>query len=206
MSVLVSTSLLAQVKIACVGNSITEGWNGYPSYVQPLRELLDSNYVVHNFGKSGATVLRAGDVPYWSQPAFSQVLESDANVILIMLGTNDTKPQNWNLHNREFKLDYAELIDTLYSTNQIALIYPVIPPPVCKDNYGIRDSMLQSQIPILKEIADEKGLALIDIRTPLRSVCDSFKDGIHPTQPAADSIAAVIYRHLVQLQPESKVK
>lgn len=40
------------------------GWHGNRSYVPPLQKLLGANYVVLNEGRSGATALKNGDVPY----------------------------------------------------------------------------------------------------------------------------------------------
>ena len=55
------------IKVACVGNSITEGMkiedpaeNAYPA---PLGRLGGEGYDVGNFGKSVATLLRNGTMP-----------------------------------------------------------------------------------------------------------------------------------------------
>lgn len=199
-------SLFAQVKIVCVGNSITEGWHGNPSYVPPLQKLLGTNYIVLNKGRSGATALKKGDVPYWTQSVFSQTLTSKADVITIMLGTNDTKSKNWDSYGSEFKSDYAALIDTLRSANKNAKIFPVLPTPVCIDNYGIRNVILKSVISIIKEEANEKGLTTIDVNTPLLSSCNCFADGVHPNADGADTLANVFYRSITQMANSSESK
>jgi lysophospholipase L1-like esterase len=200
--------LFAQIKVACVGNSITQGWHGNPSYVPPLQKLLGSNYIVLNEGRSGTTVLKKGDVPYWTQNVFSQTLASNADVITIMLGTNDTKSKNWDNYGSEFKSDYVALIDTLRSANKNAQIFLVIPPPVCIDNYGIRNSVLKSVISIIKEVANEKGLTIIDVNTPLLSSCNCFADGVHPNAAGADTLANVFSRSITSIvkgRPEAVV-
>jgi len=189
-------SLSAQTKVACVGNSITEGWHGNPSYVPPLQNLLGTNYTVRNYGKSGATALKKGDVPYWTQGVFTQALKSNADIITIMLGTNDTKSKNWDSYGSEFKSDYAALIDTLQSANKNAQIFPVIPVPVFRDNYGIRNEILKLEIPIIEEIANEKGLTVIDANTPLLPFSSYFPDGVHPNAAGADTIASVLFRSI----------
>ena len=190
-----AAALLLRLKLR-VGNSITEGWHGNPSYVPPLQKLLGTNYIVLNEGRSGATALKKGDVPYWTQSVFSQTIKSNADVITIMLGTNDTKSKNWDSYGSEFKSDYAALIDTLKSANKNAQIFPVIPPSVCIDNYGIRNSILKLVISIIKEVAKEKGLTTIDVNTPLLSSCSSFADGVHPNAVGADTIASVLSRSI----------
>ena len=189
-------SLSAQIKVACIGDSITEGWNGNPSYVPTLQQLLGMDYIVENDGKSGATVLKKGNVPYWNQKAFSTAMKSNADIITIMLGTNDRKSKNWDSYSSEFKADYMALIDTVQSANKKAKIFLVIPVPVCRDNYGIRNDIMQLEIPIIREIAREKKLNIIDANTPLFPYCDLFDDGVHPKMTAADKIAHVLFESI----------
>ncbi len=189
-------SLSAQIKVACIGDSITEGWNGNPSYVPTLQQLLGENYIVENDGKSGATVLKNGNVPYWKQNAFAKAMKCDADIVTIMLGTNDTKAKNWDSYSNEFKADYIALIDTVQSANKKAKIFVVIPVPVCRDNYGIRKDIMEKEILIIKEIAKEKNLNIIDANTPLLAYCDSFEDGVHPKMAAAEKIASVLFERI----------
>ena len=57
-----------QIKVACVGNSITYGLKlenrEKQSYPAQLQQLLGSDYIVGNFGKSGTTLLSKGHHPY----------------------------------------------------------------------------------------------------------------------------------------------
>ncbi len=64
-----------QIKVACVGDSITFGFtienrdqNSYPAQ---LGRLLGKNWEVKNFGVIGATLLKKGDMPYWKQKAWA---------------------------------------------------------------------------------------------------------------------------------------
>ncbi|MFI1744055.1 GDSL-type esterase/lipase family protein [Thalassobellus sediminis] len=193
-----TTSLFAQIKVSCVGNSITEGWNGNPSYVPILQKLLGSDYIVENNGKSGATILKKGNKPYNQQHAFTKAINSNADIITILLGTNDTKSKNWDNYSSQFKSDYMSLIDTLLSKNKNAKIYLVIPVPVCKENYGIRNHILNLEIPIIKEIAKEKRLSIIDANTPLLASCHYFNDGVHPNIEGANAIAMLLYKSIIK--------
>ena len=73
------------IRIACVGDSITEV-SGYPSHLQSL---LGAQYLVENFGVSGATVLLDSWRPYMDQPEFQSAKEFQPDIIVIILGTND---------------------------------------------------------------------------------------------------------------------
>src|SRR2546427_157899 len=93
------------IRVACVGDSITYGsgvagreTNSYPAV---LGRCLGPRFEVRNFGVSGATLLKQGDKPYWNLPAFQDVSEFQPNAIVLKLGTNDSKPQNW-AHKAEF--------------------------------------------------------------------------------------------------------
>mgnify|MGYP000729126583 CR=1 FL=1 len=64
--IILSTPLYAKspIKVACIGNSITFGTGTEnpqtESYPAQLQQLLGHNYIVGNFGKPGATLLKRG--------------------------------------------------------------------------------------------------------------------------------------------------
>src|SRR5690242_3952386 len=103
----------APVKIACIGDSITEGLGlsspSTQSYPARLQQLLGTNYMVRNFGVRGRTLLKQGDLPYWKEPFFKQSHDFYPDIVIIQLGTNDSKPQNWR-YGTNFVSNYEELI------------------------------------------------------------------------------------------------
>ena len=109
-----------QIKVACVGDSITyghgvSGWarNNYPA---TLQKLLGKEYNVRNFGHSGRTASENGDKPYTESKQFKLSLEYDADILVIMLGSNDTKPQNWSgVH--DFITEYGAIVDAYLQNN-----------------------------------------------------------------------------------------
>jgi len=100
-----SAAYKAPVRVACIGDSITEGVGGgvkpATSWPAQLQGLLGASWQVGNFGVSGRTLLKQGDLPYWNDKAYQNALGFKPDVVIIMLGTNDTKPQNWK-HEAEF--------------------------------------------------------------------------------------------------------
>ena len=100
---LISQSLFSQqdtIRIACVGNSITDGnamSSKSDSYPMALGRYLGAGYDVRNCGKSGTTMLKNGDYSYWNEQLFDDAINFNPNIVTIMLGTNDSKPQNWDL-------------------------------------------------------------------------------------------------------------
>ncbi|HSV13091.1 MAG TPA: GDSL-type esterase/lipase family protein, partial [Tepidisphaeraceae bacterium] len=96
-------------KVACVGDSITYGSRiedrAHDSYPAQLGRMLGDQYNVRNFGVSGATLLKKGDRPYNKTKEYQPALDFAADIVVIMLGTNDSKPQNIS-HKDEFVADY----------------------------------------------------------------------------------------------------
>ena len=85
-----------------VGDSITYGYGSADpatdSYPSQFAKMLgdDSKYEVHNFGVSGRTMMKSGDYPYWNEQAFEEALASKANYLVLMLGTNDARGDQYN--------------------------------------------------------------------------------------------------------------
>ena len=93
-----ATNALA-TNVACVGNSITEGYGIWADkkYPDHLQEMLGSDYTVSNFGVSSMTFagekIKGGDnnSSYWKTEKFKAALASSPDIVVIELGTNDSK-------------------------------------------------------------------------------------------------------------------
>ncbi len=199
-----SQSLFAQIKVACIGNSITEGFGlqspSTQSYPVVLQTLLGNAYKVQNDGVTAKTLLKNGDQPYWTQGDLPQVFSFKPNIVTLMLGTNDTKPQNWDAYNSEFEGDYSAMIDTLSAISSSPRIFLVLPTPIWSNTMGIRDSAMQKIIIIIKQIGLQGGLTVIDCNTPFLQSQAHFPDGVHPDSVGADSIAHIMYRSIIRPQ------
>lgn len=201
------------VKVACIGNSITDGHGidvatqfGYPALLQ---QMLDDNYWVKNFGVSARTMLNKGDNPYMNEMAWKDAVAFNPDIVIIKLGTNDSKPQNWQ-YGAEFKNDLKQMITTLRpdlaqpqkkkgkkSKNvlpakpQIILCTPI---PAFKSTWNINDSIIaNSIIPIQQEVAREYGLQVIDLHTLFADKSDLVQsDGIHPNEKGVKRMAEIM--------------
>lgn len=203
-----STGAATKIKIACIGNSITYGYGlsnqssqSYPGRLQAL--FGTAGYTVQNGGVNSTTMTKKGDVPYWKSGAFPQVFSFQPDIITIKLGTNDTKPQNWDNCGRgvQYKADYLSMIDTLRNIPTHPRIFLILPVPVFPNatgaSWGIRDSVIQKEISIIKAVAAACTLIVIDANTPLKNFPQYFKtDGVHPDAAGEDTIASVVYRAL----------
>src|SRR4051794_17580832 len=111
---LAAMGIPAQIKVACVGNSITAGSTlsnaGTQAYPSRLGALLGSGYSVKNEGLSGAYMQKAGRSPYWTTSQFKDVFAYKPAIITICLGTNDARATQWN--RARYIADYKAMIDT----------------------------------------------------------------------------------------------
>jgi len=173
----------AKIKIACVGNSITQGpgRENPDSYPLQLQEILGEAYDVKNFGVSGRTLLKKGDYPYWDEPQFEEVKQFKPDILIIKLGTNDSKSQNWQFKD-EFVSDYLDLIKAFKkSMPKKSKVFICLPVPVFKTNFGITEDVLVNEMrPMLLEIAKKSKSQVINLYDPLLPYSDLFPDGIHP--------------------------
>jgi acyl-CoA thioesterase I len=192
-------ALAVPIKVACVGDSITQnsGWS------DKLGVLLGANYTSTNYGVSGTTLLKKGDVTYWTTGAFTQSHSSNPDIVVIMLGTNDSKPQNWNTHKGEFVGDYEALIDSYAALPSHPKIYVTLCPPAGTNGYGISGTVIENEVlPDLEQIAVAKGLPTIDVFTAFgghnldQSLYGSPADLVHPNAKGAQRIADTVYAAL----------
>ncbi len=196
---MISTLAFSQspIKIACVGNSITQGpgRDNPDSWPLQMQAILGDAYEVGNFGVSGRTLLRKGDYPYWNEPQFQQVKDFGADILVIMLGTNDSKPQNWK-YASEFRQDYLDMIAEFKKTMPAdGKVYVVMPVPVTRENFGITPVVMNNeQRMMIIDIALDSGSELIDLYTPFMGHEDLLPDGVHPNTEGLAIMAKVVAR------------
>ena len=201
------------IKVACIGNSITDGHGiemapayGYPAQLQ---KILGKDYWVKNFGVSARTMLNKGDYPYMNEMAWKDAVAFKPDIVIIKLGTNDSKPENWQ-YGAEFKQDLQQMITTLRpdlaqpikkKKSKKATVQPVgpqiflcTPIPAFKSTWNINDSVIVNNIiPIQQEVAKEYGLQVIDLHTLFANDGEKMlDDGIHPDDKGARRMAEII--------------
>jgi lysophospholipase L1-like esterase len=171
-------------RLVCVGNSITEGYGtssiAFDNYPAQSGILLGDGWSVKNAGVSGRTMLRSGDFPIWNEQKFRDGLAFNPDIVTICLGTNDSKPYNWD-DKEHFVADYSAMIDTFRSLPSNPVVWLCLPPPSFSDAFDIRDSIIIADIiPMIRGLAETKSCPIVDFNTLLLSHSDLFNDGIHP--------------------------
>lgn len=188
------------LRVACIGNSITDGMGidmsevyGYPAVLQ---RLLGKNYNVKNFGVSARTLMNKGDLPYMKEQAWADAQAFLPNIVVIKLGTNDSKDYNW-IHGADYGADLQKMVDTLRALPSKPQIYVCSPIPAARI-WGISDSVIvNGDIPAIKRVVKKNKLAYIDLHTEFKPTEGLMqRDGIHPTDKGAAQLAKIIAAHI----------
>ena len=181
------------VRVACIGNSITYGFgikDRAKTYPHQLGDLLGKNYIVKNFGVSGRTMLKKGYYPYWKENAFKEALAFKPQIVIICLGTNDSKPWNWK-YGDEFYSDYTSMVK-VFRNNGNPEIFVSYCPPAFSHKYSISDSVIHYQvIPLVDSVRKELHTKLIDFYDKMKNDSSMFFDGIHPDAKGAGVMAKI---------------
>ena len=191
------------IRVACLGDSITFGAGAaspeQESYPAQLASVLGTGYDVRNFGVGGCTLLFEGDRPYRGQPQFQAAVDFDPDIVLLLLGANDTcgaPRNNWD-HSASFLSDARALIRTLHRPGRRILV--ALPSPFLTTTPGLkpeRRADLEERNPRLEQIrgwwreaAQAEGVERVDLADALAPDPQLTTDGVHLTRAGYARIA-----------------
>ena len=192
------------VRVACIGNSITFGAGiknrSRDSYPSVLARMLGDNYWVKNFGVSARTMLNKGDHPYMNEPAYKNALAFNPNIVVIKLGTNDSKSFNWK-YKADFMKDAQNMINAFKGLPSQPKIYLCYPSKAYLTGDGINDAIISKEIiPMIKKLAKKNDLSVIDLHTAMDGMPELFPDRIHPNEKGAQVMAKAVYQSISALK------
>ena len=185
-----------KIRVACVGASITAGFgtedHAKQAYPAQMQSLLGDQYDVRNFGASGCTMLKKGDRPYWDTKAYKQALDFKPNIVVIDLGGNDSKAQNWK-HKDDFAADSKAMVESFQSLATKPRVLICLPMPSFKPpSDGINDEIIKQQSPMLRDVAADTHAQLVDLYVAFQNKKAWFKDGVHPNVEGAALMAQLV--------------
>ena len=186
------------IKIACIGDSITEGYGVEmeDSYPSKLQNLLPEKYEVRNYGVSGVTLLKDGDKPYWNEKRYNDALDWGADIVIISLGTNDSKPINWE-NKAHYVRDYLGLIQSFRKKSPNAEIFICKMTPAFSSNFDISNANVKTLLPLIDSIANKAHVSIIDFNTQFTTKSQLFSDGVHPNESGANLLANIISKRIL---------
>jgi lysophospholipase L1-like esterase len=186
------------LRVACVGDSITEGFKlanpSLESYPAQLSNLVADGVDVQNFGIRGRSVIKAGEQSYWDSEIYQQSLAYNPEVVVIMLGSNDMKDANF-AHRDSIVADYKALIESYKVLSSKPTIYICLPTPSYGTIRGITNKrIIDILIPKIQEVAKQTSVNIIDMHTLLSNKKELFPDTLHPNVAGAKIMAEHVYQ------------
>ncbi|MGN1140941.1 MAG: GDSL-type esterase/lipase family protein [Oliverpabstia sp.] len=204
-----------EVKIACVGDSLTYGMgvedreeNCYPMVLQNL--LGTDYYTVGNFGVNGAALQKEGDQSYWEEKRYEQSVSFEPDIVVLMLGTNDTKERNWK-SSETFRKDYEALIEEyekLDTKPTLILLTPSVlyqSGEIIADVRASSDSIISEEAQVILEIGNEKELSVINLYELTGNHPEWYNtDGVHLNAEGAAAIADEVACEIKNLEEKEE--
>lgn len=197
------------LRIACVGDSITEGIGASDktktSYPARLQALLGEGYEVGNFGHGGTTVT--------SYQKFSEYTDSLAfapDVVLAFLGTNDCINMTEEGKVDAWKSNYGNFLEIYKNLPSKPQVYAVT--ALYRSDYTQRRWTLEHVlVPAQKEVAAQKGVPVIDVyeltKDYFATAFYNAGDRLHPTDTGyaylAETIASALTGGQAGVSPET---
>ena len=189
------------IRVACVGDSITFGY-GLPesiraakSYPGDLGTRLGGGYLVKNFGHNGSTVMNLDWLPPIAKTEeYQQALAFNPNIVIIMGGTNDGMPRNWE-HVSQFSTDLKKITHSFLNLSTHPKVMIMVPPRLLpKSEHGMADdnycnNVNQALPQLLREFVRSNSLQLIDSRVVITTRDCYTPDGIHLTEKGCIKLA-----------------
>lgn len=192
-----------RIRISCVGDSLTYGsgvikTREVDSYPAKLQKKLGTSHLVSNFGVRNATASADGDLPYIGSVQYKKSLESEPNIVLLMLGTNDSKTYNWNA--KSYEEGIKSLVQTYKNLDTNPTVYLMISPYCFSlDGSDIAEYQVQPKVvagkirDIVEKVAAEEGVEVIDLYSVTVGKEERYRDGIHFDAEGYKIIADYIY-------------
>ena len=192
-----------RIRISCVGDSLTYGsgvikTRDVDSYPAKLQKKLGTSHLVSNFGVRNATASADGDLPYIGSTQYKKSLESEPDIVLLMLGTNDSKTYNWNA--KSYEEGIKSLVQTYKNLDTNPTVYLMISPYCFSlDGSDIAEYQVQPKVvagkirDIVEKVAAEEGVEVIDLYSVTVGKEEHYRDGIHFDAEGYKIIADYIY-------------
>ena len=119
-------------------------------------------------------------------------------MIVLMLGSNDSKPYNWNWS--RFEKEYEELVKELASEPWKPKVVLMVPPKAFPEEktgvvaFDIDDTVIRDRIrPLICSLGERYSLPVIDLYAQTENHPEYFCDGVHPNIAGNRFIADTVY-------------
>lgn len=193
-----------QIKVACIGASGTYGHGIFPwpakSYPAVLNDLLGDEYHVNNFGVSGSCVQTTSDQPYVNTDTYQEAVAYEADILVISMGSNDSKPENWK-GEEAFKASFQEYVERFLVEGKEQKVF-ICTTAKCwfpegvtegKTNYDLQPAVCDLMSEIMVQVAQENGWYLVDLHAATAANPQWYlEDLVHFNNEGAAGYAQVV--------------
>lgn len=193
------------IRVNCVGDSITYSLGVLPrrgkrSYPARLAGLLGKEYSVFNYGLTNRTLLPQGGFHYFSHRIGRAAVEDAADIVIFMLGSNDSKAVLWDA--AAFEQEYIAALERFRQSPRLKQLIVMIPPKIFTPRPGARgccDAVCRDEAaPIIRRVANACGAELVDLYALTENHPDWFPDKLHPNAEGNMAIAQEIAKHIAR--------
>lgn len=192
-----------KIRVACVGDSLTAGVGVtdrvVSSYPGQLGNLLGEGYEVRNFGNSGKRMINSHENAYSKTTQYTQSLGYNPDIVIFMLGTNDSNPPSWSAKTQTDFIESANMLLNSYKGLASApKVYIMLPPTAYTDNSALNNRITISVVPLLQKIAEEHGCEVIDLHTITNGKrSELYYDHLHLNETGYGLVAQTVYSAMV---------
>lgn len=196
------------IHVACLGDSITFGTGSadpsihcYPVYYQ---RMLGYNYYVEKYGLPSHSLIETDQPSYLNHDYFRKSAAAKPDVVIVMLGTNDTRPSRWADSAYKDWSDPARTQAFLNSGNKLVENYRKANPdvqiifatcPFVQQAADWTNNLIKYGNPLINQIASTNDCSVIDIFTYTKKNIHMFAggDGLHLKDENYEKLAKGFY-------------
>jgi lysophospholipase L1-like esterase len=201
----VFTGTVTSHVVACVGDSLTYGMSTKDPTTESYPAVLGTltggpfSFTTERYGHSGATVKYDGGtsfaMPYAGTQEYKDSLNTKADIVVIMLGTNDAV---WATDQSYFTDSFTKMVNTYINLPQKPQVIVMLPPHLFGDSLKGYKDKLASIVDKEKAVAKDLNLDVIDAYTFTQSmtVPKYSTDGVHFTTYGYKLLAEFVYDKL----------
>lgn len=162
---------------------------------QKYMEKAEKKYRIGNFGVEGAAVQKKSKKPYTKEERYESSTEYKANLVVIMLGTNDTTEENWTDIDT-FQKDYQSLIKNYQDLKSSPEVWLVTPPMIQSDGsteMEERAKRVEEVKDAVETIGEKNKLTVLDLYSYSQEHPEWYqKDGIRLNKDGAKAVADMV--------------